>query len=115
MSVGTPFTDDRGTITDLLGGIDSVTEIVTVAGAIRGNHVHHHTTQVTYVVTGMLRVVTPDRARVIAPGEMWIDKPGVPHAWKALTDTVCLVFTKGPRSGADYESDTERLEEPLIK
>jgi hypothetical protein len=41
-------------------------------------------------------------------------KPGMPHAWKALEDTVCLVFTKGPRSGEGYESDTYRLDDPLL-
>jgi quercetin dioxygenase-like cupin family protein len=45
---------------------------------------------------------------------MVVEEPGVPHAWKALGDTVCLVFTRGPRSGADYESDTTRLDKPLL-
>jgi hypothetical protein len=45
---------------------------------------------------------------------MILESKGGPHAWKALEDTVCLVFTKGPRSGDQYESDTERLEKPLL-
>lgn len=114
MPVGAPFTDARGTITDLLEGVDSVTEIRSVKGAVRGNHIHHETTQWTYIVWGVLRVVTPDGQRRVRAGEMWKDEPGTPHAWEALEDTVCLVFTKGPRSGADYESDTERLDVPLI-
>lgn len=108
------FEDRRGVIQDLLGGIDAVTEIRSRAGAVRGNHVHHHTTQWTYIVEGHLRIVTRDPGggggdRVYYPGEMACEEPGVSHAWEALTDVVCLVFSKGPRSGDDYESDTVRL------
>jgi quercetin dioxygenase-like cupin family protein len=109
------FTDDRGVIQDLLGKIDAVTEIRTVKGAVRGNHVHFKTTQWTYVVSGKLRVVTrapgklvPDY-RLYGPGEMAVEAPGVAHAWQAVEDTVCLVFTRGLRSGQDYEEDTYRL------
>jgi hypothetical protein len=36
------------------------------------------------------------------------------HAVLALEDTDMLVFTRGPRSGENFESDTYRLSEPLI-
>ena len=107
--------DDRGVIQDLLvTPLDAVTEIRTRKGAIRGNHVHRATVQWTYVVSGLLRVVTqqnggPLRDRVYGPGDMACEHPGVTHAWEALEDTVVLVFTKGPRSGTAYESDTFRL------
>ena len=107
--------DGRGVIQDLLvTPLDAVTEIRTRKGAIRGNHVHRATTQWTYVVSGLLRVVTqrnggPLRDRVYGPGDMACEHPGVTHAWEALEDTTVLVFTKGPRSGTAYESDTERL------
>ena len=35
------------------------------------------------------------------------------HAVHALEDSVFMVFTRGPRGGDDYESDTFRLETPL--
>ena len=35
------------------------------------------------------------------------------HAMQALEDTEMLVFTKGPRGGKEYESDTFRLENPI--
>jgi quercetin dioxygenase-like cupin family protein len=107
--------DDRGVIQDLLvTPLDAVTEIRTRKGAIRGNHVHSETTQWTYVVSGLLRVVTqqgggPLRDQVHGPGDMACEQPGVAHAWEALEDTTVLVFTKGPRSGTAYESDTFRL------
>jgi quercetin dioxygenase-like cupin family protein len=108
------FEDHRGVIQDLLGPVDAVTEIRSHKGAIRGNHVHYQTTQWTYIASGWLRVVTRDpdgtvHDRVYGPGEMACEQPGVAHAWEAMEDTVCVVFSKGPRSGENYESDTFRL------
>ncbi len=110
------YEDDRGVIQDLLAGpIDGVTEIFTRKGAIRGNHTHNETTQWTYVVWGSLRAVerVPGQEaptdRVFGAGEMICDRAGVAHAWEAVEDTKVLVFIRGPRSGADYESDTQRL------
>ena len=109
------FEDGRGVIQDLLyGPVDCITEICTNKGAIRGNHYHSHTTQWTYVVSGRLRVRHGKRGegwvqRDYGTGALIEDEPGVAHAWKALEDTVVLVFTKGPRSGQDYESDVTRL------
>ena len=104
--------DERGVIQDILGPVDAVTTIFTYEGAVRGNHVHKLTTQWTYIASGRLLVVTDhDGVRsesAYGPGEMACEAPGVPHAWKALQDTVAVVFTRGPRSGEDYESDTYR-------
>lgn len=108
------FTDERGTIRDLVGAVDSITHIHTVEGAVRGNHVHNHTTQWTYVVKGCLLIADGDTRTYLRDGAMIEHKPGTPHAWLALVDTDCLVFTRGPRSGEDYESDTIRLDTPLI-
>lgn len=110
-----PFVDHRGWILDLLvEPIDSVTSILTYKGQVRGNHVHAKTKQWTYVVSGWLLVAHGTDEEEVLPGRLIYDAPGVPHAWKALEDTHCLVFTRGPRSGPDYEKDTERLDEPLI-
>jgi quercetin dioxygenase-like cupin family protein len=108
------FEDHRGVIQDVLGRIDAVTRITTVAGAVRGNHVHHKTTQWTLLLSGSLLMASGDSRTLMRPGEVVKHAPGDPHAWKAVSDCECLVFTKGPRSGEDYESDTERLEEPLL-
>lgn len=110
--------DSRGVIQDLLGPVDAVTHIFTVKGAVRGNHVHQQTTQWTWVLSGRLLVVTEaggfTRHDEYKPGEMACEEAGVPHAWRALEDTEVLVFTRGPRSGEAYESDTERLGTPLL-
>jgi quercetin dioxygenase-like cupin family protein len=110
------FTDHRGTIEDILdlGGEPLngvVTRIYTKAGEVRGNHVHKLTTQWTYVVDGLLIAASPAGQTKYYPGSLFEEPAGVPHAWRAETNTTVLVFTRGPRSGEDYESDTERLPE----
>ena len=109
------FEDERGTIQDLLTEpLDSVTEIFTKAGAVRGNHTHSETVQWTYLVSGSMRAAErvpghEPSTRVFGPGDLICDRPGVAHAWEALEDTTVLVFTRGPRSGANYEDDVQRL------
>lgn len=113
------FEDERGVIQDLLGQVDAVTEITTVRGAVRGNHVHKVTVQWTYIVSGrMLMAWTEDdgaHTRIAQAGDLITEAAGIPHAWKALEDTRVLVFTSGPRSGEAYETDTVRLEVPLLR
>jgi quercetin dioxygenase-like cupin family protein len=110
------FEDHRGVIQDLLiTPLDAVTEIRTHMGKTRGNHYHKHTTQWTYVVSGKLMVRTRKQGEdaitenVYGPGEMCCEEPRTAHAWYAMEDTTVLVFTRGPRSGDAYESDTYRL------
>jgi quercetin dioxygenase-like cupin family protein len=107
-------TDDRGDITDLAGRVDAVTVVRTKKGAVRGNHLHNQTEQWTYVASGRLFVTDGNREEEVGPGGVVYDRPGSPHAWRALEDTVCVVFVKGPRAGNNYEADTTRLEIPLI-
>jgi quercetin dioxygenase-like cupin family protein len=113
------FEDERGIIQDLLGPVDAITEIFTKKDAVRGNHVHEQTTQWTYIVSGKMLTayMDDDGPHYVTrfPGELVIEPAGVPHAWKALEDTRVLVFTKGPRSGSAYETDTTRLDVPLIE
>lgn len=112
------YEDHRGVIRDLLGPVDAVTEITTRAGAVRGNHVHARTTQWAYVVSGrMLFASVRDdgvHEEEHGPGDLVCEPAGVRHAWKAVTDCTVLVFTRGPRSGSAYESDTRRLETPIL-
>jgi quercetin dioxygenase-like cupin family protein len=111
------FEDERGVIHDLIDRrIDAITEITTRAGAVRGNHVHARTQQWVYVVSGRMLFVAQDgngtHSSVIqGPGALILEPAGVPHAWRAIEDTTVLVFTRGPRSGQEYETDTQRLSE----
>jgi len=52
--------------------------------------------------------------RAAGPGELVKEPAGIPHAWLSNTDTVVLVFTRGPRSGQNYENDTQRLKVPIL-
>lgn len=109
------FEDERGVIQDLLGPVDAVTQIITLKGCIRGNHIHQRTTQYTYVVDGLMEFAwTEDDGphfKQYGPGNMIEEKAGIPHAWRAITNCLVLVFTRGPRSGEAYETDTQRLPE----
>jgi quercetin dioxygenase-like cupin family protein len=112
--LGEKIADDRGVIQDVIvGDLTAATRITTLTGAVRGNHVHELTTQWTFVESGALLMADGTSETVVGPGQMVAQHAGVPHAWKALEDTVCYVFTLGPR-GEDFESDTRRLEEPLL-
>ncbi len=107
--------DDRGVIQDLIGPVDAVTRIITRKGAVRGNHLHRETTQWTYIVQGSLLIAVREpgqdevHSRIYVPGMLACEQPGTAHAWRAITDVTVLVFSKGPRSGEDYEQDTFRL------
>jgi quercetin dioxygenase-like cupin family protein len=118
---GTAFEDRRGTITDLIVDepFESVSRITTVRGAVRGNHYHADTYQAMYISRGRIRLVTrmpggPVRSFEAGPGDVVRTPPVEHHAVLALEDTDMLVFTRGPRSGENFESDTYRLSEPLI-
>jgi oxalate decarboxylase/phosphoglucose isomerase-like protein (cupin superfamily) len=115
------FEDARGSIADILQDepIEHVSVLTTRRGSVRGNHLHHETWQWLYVTTGMLRYVTRDEdggtAMVVArAGDVILTKPNEAHAMEALENTTMIVMTRGPRGGREYESDTFRLDSPLI-
>ncbi len=114
--------DARGTIRDLFMGepFDSATVITCVRGSIRGNHYHRETHQVMYVMRGRVRVVIQlpgegPREQTAETGDLIWTPPVERHAFLALEDTDLMVLTRGPRSGANFESDTVRLDERLIR
>jgi len=115
------FKDARGEITDLLENenVNAITVITFRKGAVRANHYHKHTTQWNYVVSGSIRLVTQTpgesvREVVMRPGDLVATGPDERHALQGLEESTLIVFTKGPRGGKEYESDTYRLEVPLI-
>jgi len=114
--------DDRGEITDLLEkeDINAITLISFKKGAIRANHYHKFTTQWNYVISGKIKLVAQILPAgeveeiILESGELGVTSPHESHALQAMEETQLLVFTKGPRGGKEYESDTFRLENPLI-
>jgi mannose-6-phosphate isomerase-like protein (cupin superfamily) len=119
--ISAAFQDSRGEIIDVLkkAPIDYVTIIRTRKNAVRGNHYHKETSQYLYVLQGKIRVVSqmpdgPVHDVVLVAGDLILNVPLERHALESLEDSVCLVMTRGPRGGEDYEKDTYRLEKPLI-
>lgn len=116
------FADSRGEITDIVENIpfDSLTLITCTRGAVRGNHYHKETTQYTYVMAGKCRYYAqkpggPVEQALVEKGDLVVSPPLERHAFEALEDAVLLAFCLGPRGGTQYESDTFRLTDPLVK
>lgn len=121
IKVETSFSDQRGEIIDLLENesINAITIVTFRRGAVRGNHFHKQTTQWNYVMEGRIRLVSrspdgPIEEIMLGPGDFAATGPNVAHALVGVEDSKVMVFTKGPRGGKEYESDTFRLEVPLV-
>lgn len=115
------YHDERGEITDILENeeINAITQVTFKAGAVRGNHYHKKTVQYNYVINGSIELVTQkdddDPVHLtLGPGELAVTHAMEKHAIRANEDSVLMVFTRGPRGGKEYESDTWRLEKPLV-
>lgn len=113
------FSDNRGNITDIFfkKSINHGCIITNNPGAVRGNHYHNHTTQYTYILSGSLEYYSSEvdsnlvERYVAVPGDMIISEPREIHAMRAGEDgCVFIAFAEGPRGGADYETDTVRVE-----
>lgn len=114
------FEDARGSIADILEDelIEHVSILTTRRGSVRGNHLHRETYQWVYVASGALRFVTSldgaTQTGIVQAGDVLMTGPHEAHAIEALEDTTMVVMTRGPRGGREYESDTYRLDAPLI-
>jgi len=121
IKVEVAFSDDRGEIIDLIENenINSITLITFTEGATRANHFHKETTQWNYLISGKIKLLTQISGEqvietIMLPGDFTVTKPNDSHALHALEESQVMVFTKGPRGGKEYESDTFRLDVPLI-
>ncbi len=118
--VAPAFDDARGSIADILEDeiIEHVSILTTRRGSVRGNHLHRETHQWLYITSGALRFVTSldgaTQTGVVRAGDVLMTGPDESHAIEALEDTTMVVMTRGPRGGREYESDTYRLDAPLI-
>ena len=113
--------DERGVIIDLLENevVNAVTYITLAKDAIRGNHYHKETTQWNYITKGRVKILSQSGDKPVVEilaekGDLYITPPMEKHAFVGIEESEMLVFTKGPRGGKEYESDTFRLEQPLI-
>jgi dTDP-4-dehydrorhamnose 3,5-epimerase-like enzyme len=114
------YKDNRGIISDLIEKekINSVTYITFNKNKVRGNHYHKKTTQWNYVISGKLvffSKINGKIKKIIGKKKDLIKiETKEHHAIKALNYSEMLVFTRGPRGGKEYESDTFRLKKNLI-
>ncbi len=99
--------------------LNAVTIITNKKGAVRANHYHKKTIQYTFVLTGRVKYVSQGKdgrkTVVLRPGDLAVSPPNESHATEALTDATFLALAHGLRHGRDYEKDTFRLADPLIK
>ena len=116
------FRDNRGFIVDLLEkkNINAITFITQKKGKIRGNHFHKKTIQWNYLIKGKLELLTRKNKQkiirtLIQEGDLVETSKNESHAIKALKNSEFLVFTQGPRGGKEYENDTFRLKNPILK
>ena len=116
------FEDHRGVISDILvkEKIDYVTIIYNNKGAIRGNHYHKETIQFLYVLEGSILVASQKKGKeveekVLKEGSLLFNEARESHAIKSLEDSKLLILTRGLRGGKDYETDTYKLDKPLLK
>jgi mannose-6-phosphate isomerase-like protein (cupin superfamily) len=119
----TNFKDQRGIIKDIIQeDINSITYITIKKGKIRGNHYHKKTTQWNFIINGSVKlfykknVLSKTIKKVLLKkNDLAVCRPNEPHAFKSLKDCEIIVFTKGPRKGKEYETDTYRLTSPIVK
>jgi quercetin dioxygenase-like cupin family protein len=116
------FSDARGEILDLIENdlINAVTIVTFKQGAVRGNHYHKDTTQYNYLLSGKIKLVCQVPGgkiteTIMDKGDFIVTLPNERHALVGLEDAELLVLTRGPRGGKEYESDTFRLETPLVR
>jgi len=116
------FRDERGQIVDMLEGaeINAVTYITIRKDSVRGNHYHKSTTQWNYVTAGKIMIRTRKAGEqsidtVVGKGDFVVIESNERHAFMALEDSELLVFTRGPRGGKEYKSDTFHDDVPLIE
>lgn len=116
------FSDERGSITDILSGdMQNLGIITQKKGTVRGNHYHKAQIQYTYILKGRLEMTTKDltdpssvpKTAVVSEGELITHPAMVAHTYKALEDTVFLAITTKRRDKGGYEDDTFRIE--LVK
>ena len=112
-----PFVDARGEIRNLIDApFTSAAIIMSVKGAVRGNHYHKTDYHYSWLQRGGLiyshRPVgepNPPQQWVISPGQIFYTPPMYEHAMQFTEDSVLVVCAKNNREMAHYEADTVRI------
>jgi quercetin dioxygenase-like cupin family protein len=116
--------DNRGKIVDIFykKNINHVAVVQSVKGSVRGNHYHRLTTQHMLITKGSLEYwhkplnsELDAECVLLKEGDFVSTPPNEIHALNIVEDNEFVVFTEGVRGGKDYEQDTFRLDESIIK
>src|SRR5216683_5627406 len=97
------------------GGSIMMFEETIPAGTKSTFHLHHHSDEVAYVLSGEVTFKIGDAVTVGGPGTCAFMPRGVPHAWKstgAETGRVLFLYTPG-RAGKLFEDMVERPVDPM--
>lgn len=116
--------DERGKIVDVFykENINHITVIASKAGALRGNHYHKKTTQHMLITKGILEYWhkplysnSQPKYEILKEGDLVTTPSFEVHALKIIKDNQFIVFTQGLRGGKDYELDTYRVKQSIIR
>lgn len=115
--VNPAFSDDRGSITDVLDKpISHVGLITFTKGAIRAKHYHKQSTQYDFILSGKIRLVVcmpdgTDREDHLLEAGMATEVPaGTVHTYIAEEDSSMIDITTLSRADNGYEEDTIRVD-----
>lgn len=106
------FTDQRGTITNLLAWPTQHVALITSGpGTVRGNHVHKTDSHFTYLLSGRCHyhqlVDGVLETCEMNAGDLILTAAGVPHALVADEGSIFLALCTAQRMGGRYEQDTK--------
>ncbi len=105
------FTDDRGTLTQIVhGGYSQVNAVFTRAGKIRGNfHYHEHTKEVFYILKGKIQFTAKlcgkTEEYTFGDGDMFLVNENVRHTFLYLEDTYLVGLYTSPVENEDGTKD----------
>ena len=105
------FTDDRGTITQIVhGGFSQINAVFTKAGKLRGNfHYHEHTKELFYIISGKIRLTVKyngvTEEYTFSDGDMFMVNENVRHTFLYLEDTYLVGLYTVPVEKEDGTKD----------
>lgn len=105
------FTDDRGTITQIVHeGYSQVNAVFTKAGKIRGNfHYHAHTKELFYIIKGKIQFTAKlcgkTEEYIFSDGDMFLVNENVRHTFLYLEDTYLVGLYTSPVENEDGTKD----------
>lgn len=105
------FTDDRGTLTQIVHeGYSQVNAVFTKGGKVRGNfHYHRHTKELFFIIKGKIRLTARldgvTEEYIFTDGDMFMVPENVRHTFDYIEDTYLVGLYTTPVENADGTKD----------